>query len=94
MHAQVRIRNVSDSLDRVEAAHCALSARGRHGALCAWREDARGGAHGSLSAEVTRDQLRLAMVEICKAVSDGLRDKHDSARQCMQRASAILRIDP
>src|ERR1700734_2248717 len=58
------------------------------------RKDARGGAHESRSAEVTWDQLRLAMVEICKAVSDGLRDKHDSARQCMQRASAILRIDP
>ena len=94
MHAQVRLRNVSDSLDAAEAAQCALSARGRHGALAAWREDARGGSYESLSAEVTRDQLRLAVVEIWKAVSDGLQDKHASARQCMQRASAILRTDP
>ena len=94
MHAQVRIRNVSDSLDRVEAAYSTLSARGRHGALAAWREDARGGSHESLSAEITRDQMCLAMVQICKAVSDGLQDKRASARQCMQRASAILRVHP
>jgi AraC family transcriptional regulator len=94
MHAQVYIPNLSDSLNRPESPLNALSARERHGALLAWSEDARGGEHGSLNADVTLDRLRVAVAEIFKAVSDGLQDRRDSARKCMQGASAILRIDP
>jgi hypothetical protein len=36
MHAQVYMRNVSDSLNRLESPLNALSARERHGALLAW----------------------------------------------------------
>jgi AraC family transcriptional regulator len=94
MHAQVRIGNVSDSLAQCESSQTASSARGRHGAFLAWREEARAGGHNPLTAEVTHAQLRVAVAEIFKAVSEGLRNKQDSARDCMQRAGAILRFDP
>jgi AraC family transcriptional regulator len=49
---------------------------------------------GSANTQATLDQLRAAVAEIFKAVGNGLQDKRESARKCMQRASAILRVDP
>ena len=40
------------------------------------------------------DRLRAALAEIFRAVSKGLQDERESAKRCMQRAAAILRIDP
>ena len=40
------------------------------------------------------EQLRAALAEIFRAVSNGLQDERESAKRCMQRAAAILRTDP
>lgn len=48
----------------------------------------------SVNAEPTLDRLRAAVAEIFTAVNSGLRDERESAKKCMLRAAAILRIDP
>ena len=80
MHGQARIRNGADSLHSVGSSHSGLNVRES--------------MHGTQNAEVARDRLRVAVLEIFEAVSYGLQDQCDSARKCMQRANAILRIDP
>jgi AraC family transcriptional regulator len=42
----------------------------------------------------TLDLLRAAVAEIFKAVSSRLQEERESAQRCMQRAAAILEIDP
>ena len=46
------------------------------------------------NAEATLNRLRAAASEIFKAVCHEHQDERESAQQCMQRAAAILRVDP
>ena len=49
---------------------------------------------GSTNTRVALDWLRAAVAEIFEAVSNGLQDERESAKRCMQRVVAILRVDP
>jgi AraC family transcriptional regulator len=70
----------------------ARSSAQRDGAS-AWGEDALKSGRGSMDAGAA-NWLRAAVTEILKAVNNELQDESESAKRCMQRAAAILQIDP
>jgi AraC family transcriptional regulator len=94
MQDYVSIANVSDSMIRTESSVSASKPRARRGASPVWEEKAPESGRGSVNAEPTLDRLRAAVAEIFTAVNSGLRDERESAKKCMLRAAAILRIDP
>jgi len=94
MQAYGSITNGSDSVRRTKSPLDALKTTARRGAVSAWDEAALASGRGSANTEATLGQLRAAVAEIFKAVGNGLQDKRASAKRCMQRASAILRVDP
>jgi AraC family transcriptional regulator len=84
MQDYVSMANVSDSMIRTESSVSASKPRAQRGGSPVWEEN----------AEPTLDRLRAAVAEIFTAVNSGLRDERESAKKCMLRAAAILRIDP
>jgi len=94
MQESVSIANDSNSVIRAESSLSASKPLAERGAVPAWQEDAPESGRGSVNEEPTLDRLRAAVAEIFMAVSSGLRDERESAKKCMQRAAAILRIDP
>jgi AraC family transcriptional regulator len=94
MQEYVSIANVSDSAIRTESPLSASKPLARRGATPVWDEDSPESGRGSVNAEPTLGRLRAAVAEIFAAVNSGLRDEHESAKKCMLRAAAILRIDP
>jgi AraC family transcriptional regulator len=94
MQAYVSMANGSDSATRAKSSLNALKTTARRGAVSAWDEGASANGDGSADPQATLEQLRAAVAEIFKAVGNGLQNKRASAKRCMQRASAILRVDP
>jgi AraC family transcriptional regulator len=94
MQEYVAMANASDSVICTESSLSASKTLAQRGAIAAWDEDALESSRGSVNTEATLDRLRAAVAEIFKAVSNGLQDERESAKRCMQRAAAILRIDP
>jgi AraC family transcriptional regulator len=86
---------VSDTAIRTESLLNASKALAKRAAAPAWNEDALKSRRESMNAgAATPNWLRAAVAEIFKAVSNGLQDEPESAKRCMQRAAAILQIDP
>lgn len=94
MQEWVSINKVSDSAFRAESSLGASKPLARGGASPLSGEDAPVSGRGSAKAEATLDRVRTAVAELFAAVSKGLRDERQSAKQCMLRAAAILRADP
>jgi AraC family transcriptional regulator len=94
MQAYVSIANGSDSVIRAKSSLDSLKTTAQRGAVSPWDEGALASGRGSANTEATLERLRAAVAEIFKAVGNGLQDKRASAKRCMQRASAILRVDP
>ena len=94
MQEYVSIANVSDSAIRTESPLSASKPLARRGGTPVREEDSPESGRGSVNIEPSLDRLRAAVAEIFTAVSSGLRDERESAKKCMLRAAAILRIDP
>jgi AraC family transcriptional regulator len=91
MQEYASIANSSASVVRAESSLSASNPLARRGAVPAWREDV---LERSVNTQATLDRLRAAVAEIFKAVTSGLQDERESAKKCMQRVVAILRVDP
>jgi AraC family transcriptional regulator len=94
MQDYVSIANVSDSMIRTESSVSISKPLARRGAIPVRDREAPESRRGSVNPEPTLDRLRAAVAEIFTAVNRGLRDERESAKKCMLRAAAILRIDP
>jgi AraC family transcriptional regulator len=94
MQELASIDKTSDPDFRVESSLGASKPLAEDGASPLWGEDAPASGRGSAKAEATLDRVRAAVAELFAAVSKGLRDERQSAKQCMLRAAAILRADP
>jgi AraC family transcriptional regulator len=94
MQEYVSMANVPDSVIRAESPLSASTSLAHDGASPSWGEDAPVSGRRSVKSKPTLERLRAAVAELFAAVSSGLRDERESAKQCMLRAAAILRADP
>jgi AraC family transcriptional regulator len=87
--------HVSDSVIRTEFSLSVARSLAQRGAALAWDKHALRSWQGSTYAgTATPNCLRAALVEIFKAVSDGLQDEPESTKRCMRHAAAILQRVP
>jgi AraC family transcriptional regulator len=87
--------DVSDSVMRTASSLRTSKALSQRCATVAWDEDAIKSWRRFMNAGVANPNwLRAAVVELFKAVSNGLQDDPESAQRCMQGVVDILRVDP
>ena len=86
--------HVSDSVIRTESANKTSNALAL-GVTWAWDENALKSWRPFMDVGAADPNwLRAALLEIFRAVSNGIHDDPESATRCMQRVVDILRIDP